>query len=219
MAHLKPTMIANLMPTQFTVGMREVAFKRDRWRGQSNETAERYLSAHVIPVVLGPEARPYVLDRHHLSRALFDEGVTAAPISVVDDLSRLSHCDFWNVLECRKWCRPFDHKGERRDFGDMPKSLSDLSDDHFRSLAGALKRAGGYAKDKSPFSEFRWADFLRGRISHKLVVNHFDRALAQALALARTYEARNLPGSLSGSRPGADALRSEPALQLQEVAP
>jgi hypothetical protein len=51
----------------------------------------------------------------------------------------------------------------------MPKTVFDLTDDPFRSLAGALKRTGGYAKDKAPFSEFRWADFLRNRIARPTV--------------------------------------------------
>ena len=43
--------------------------------------------------------------------------------------------------------------------------MKDLVDDPFRSLAGELRRVGGYAKDTTPFSEFLWADFLRRRSS------------------------------------------------------
>jgi hypothetical protein len=53
-----------------------------------------------------------------------------------------------------------DSKGERRHYNDIPKRVSDLVDDPFRSLAGELRRAGGFAKDTTPFSEFLWADFL-----------------------------------------------------------
>src|SRR5436305_4773273 len=31
------------------------------------------------------------------------------------------------------------------------------SDDPYRSLAGEVRRAGGYAKEATPFSEFLWA--------------------------------------------------------------
>src|SRR3974377_1798791 len=41
-------------------------------------------------------------------------------------------------------------------------------DDPFRSLAGELRRAGGFAKDTTPFSEFLWPDFLRRQMSRKL---------------------------------------------------
>ena len=58
---------------------------------------------------------------------------------------------------------PFDEDGKRRAYSDIPKSIEDMKDDPFRSLAGALRRKGGYAKDTTPFSEFLWADFLRRR--------------------------------------------------------
>ena len=51
-----------------------------------------------------------------------------------------------------------------------------LVDDPFRSLAGELRRTGGYAKDITPFSEFLWADFLRRRIKRKAVEKDFNAA-------------------------------------------
>ena len=53
---------------------------------------------------------------------------------------------------------------------DIPKSIDALIDDPFRSLAGGLRRVGGFAKDTTPFSEFLWADFLRrGRVEKTIV--------------------------------------------------
>jgi hypothetical protein len=89
---------------------------------------------------------------------------------------------------------PFDDKGRRRDYKDIPKSVRGLVDDPFRSLAGELRRAGGFAKDTTPFSEFLWADFLRRRIKRKLVELDFDRALITAMKHAKSQEAIFLPG-------------------------
>jgi hypothetical protein len=69
-----------------------------------------------------------------------------------------------------------------------------LTDDPFRSLAGELRRVGGYAKDTTPFSEFLWADFLRRRIKPKAVEKDFSATLERALALAKSPEADYLPG-------------------------
>ena len=44
-------------------------------------------------------------------------------------------------------------------------TVAELIDDPFRSLAGELRRAGGFAKDTTPFSEFLWADFYVGKSS------------------------------------------------------
>src|SRR5690348_16203810 len=97
-------------------------------------------------------------------------------------------------MDNKRWVYPYDVKGERRHFKDLPKSISDLLDDPFRSLAGALRRAGGFAKDTTPFSEFLWADFLRRRLRRKDIVEHFDQAVKMALELAKKPEADYLPG-------------------------
>jgi hypothetical protein len=55
-----------------------------------------------------------------------------------------------------------------------------------RSLAGELRRAGGFAKEVTPFSEFLWADFLRNRIKPEAVKPDFADALVRALTLAKT---------------------------------
>ena len=115
----------------------------------------------MIPVILGPDSRYYVIDNHHLARALHEEGVKDVLVTVVANLGMVDRDTFWTVLDNRSWMHPFDDKGRRRDYADIPKSVRDLVDDPFCSLAGALRRAGGFAKDTTPFSEFLWADFLR----------------------------------------------------------
>jgi hypothetical protein len=69
-----------------------------------------------------------------------------------------------------------------------------MTDDPYRSLAGELRRAGGYAKDITPFSEFIWADFLRRRVKRQLVDDDFPAALTRALKLAKDGAAGYLPG-------------------------
>jgi hypothetical protein len=190
----KTVPIADLAPTQVTVGMREVEFKRRRWQEKHSHEAANYLNTHRFPVVLGPHARHYLIDHHHLTRALQDEGIWELPVSIVANMRTLSFDEFWKTLEIRNWSHPFDDEGRQRSYDDMPTSVDDLTDDPYRSLAGSLKRAGGYAKDKAPFSEFRWADFLRCRISRELVERHFGRALALAMNLAQSTDAAALPG-------------------------
>jgi hypothetical protein len=187
--------ILDLRPTQITVGMREVIEKRNRWRATGKKKGELFLGRHLIPVIRGPKKRNYVIDHHHLARALHDEGQKEVAVTVIADLSKLEDPDlFWTVMDNRSWLHPFDAKGERRHYSDLPKSITGLVDDPFRSLAGELRRAGGYAKDTTPFSEFLWADFLRRRIKRKMVEHDFDRAIEKALALAESMDADYLPG-------------------------
>jgi hypothetical protein len=191
---LKPVPIEELRPTQITVGMREVKAKRRRWRSIKGNKGGEYLGKHMIPVVLGPKERCYIIDHHHLTRALFDEGVKQVLVTVVSNLSRLEPEAFWFFLDNRAWMHPFDEQGKRRPPKDLPKSVAGLIDDPFRSLAGELRRAGGFSKDTTPFSEFLWSDFLRRRITRKSVDENFDYALESALQLAKSKDANFLPG-------------------------
>jgi len=186
--------ITDLRPTQITVGMREVAAKRKHWKELRAKSGGEFLGKHMIPVVLGPKSRHYVVDHHHLALALHDEKVREVAVTVIANLSKLEPDAFWIVMDNRNWMHPFDAAGQRRHYKDFPKSVTGLIDDPFRSLAGELRRAGGFAKDTTPYSEFLWADFLRRRVKRKLVEGDFDRALDQALQFAKSMDADYLPG-------------------------
>ena len=191
---LDPMPVADLRPTQMTVGLREVAEKRREWRERAERDGPEFLGRHMIPVLKGPKGQPYVIDHHHLARALHEEGVVHVAITVVADLSSLSKGEFWVFCDNRGWCHPFDAGGQRRDYAEIPKRISAMADDPFRSLAGELRRAGGFSKETTPFSEFIWADYLRRRIKRRLVEDDFEKAIAKAVKLAKAQTASYLPG-------------------------
>ena len=109
------------------------------------------------------------------------------------DLSELDSDDFWRARSSHA-AHPYDENGRRRDFSKIPKAIDKLKDDPFRSLAGELRRVGGFAKDTTPFSEFLWADFLRRRMDRKAVQRDFGASLKKAMKLAKSLDARYLPG-------------------------
>jgi hypothetical protein len=194
--------IAGLRPTQMTVGFREVEVKRRQWREADQEARTKLLRSHVVPAVIGPKGRHYIVDHHHFTKALLDEKADLVAVYVVADLENLSKGEFWAFLDNSDWCHAYDADGERRALSDIPKTLSDLVDDPFRSLVGELIRAGGCAKSGAPFFEFLWADFLRRRIKRPLVEKDFGEALAKAVDLAKSADAKSLPG-WSGRDPTA----------------
>ena len=191
---ISPVAIKDLRPTQITVGYREVDEKREQWRARAEHDGGDYLGRHMVPVVLGPKCRHYIIDHHHLARALHDEGVKQMLVNVVADLQILDKAAFWVYMDNRAWCHTYDHEGEKRGFDAIPTTVAELTDDPYRSLAGELRQHGGYAKDNTPFSEFIWADFLRRRIKRKLLDKKFEQALQESLGLAKGAEANYLPG-------------------------
>ncbi|HEY3638432.1 MAG TPA: ParB-like protein, partial [Rhizomicrobium sp.] len=52
---LHPVPIAELRPTQITIGLREVEERRKHWRAKKGNKEEAYLGTHMIPVVVGPK--------------------------------------------------------------------------------------------------------------------------------------------------------------------
>ncbi len=193
--------IAELRPTQMTVGLHEVAAKRREWREAKAGKRLKILGGHAVPTVLGPKGRYYVVDHHHLARALLDEGERTLQVYILSDLSGVEKAAFWTVLDNSGWCHAYDHKGRRGELSDIPKSLADMKDDPYRSLAGQLRRSGGFAKTDKPFSEFIWADFLRRRVDAEMVEKDFAGALVKALECAKAQDARYLPG-WCGVEPG-----------------
>ena len=191
---LQATPILSLRPTQITLGMREVEIKRKNWSKHDPEKLSTFLSAHMVPVIMGPGKVPHLIDHHHLARALHDQGVESVFVTVVADMSGVDPDLFWNVMDFRGWTHPYDGKGRRRDHADLPKTVKSMKDDPYRSLAGELRNIGGFAKDSTPYAEFLWADFLRVRIKTKAIEKDFEASLAVARKLAAAADANYLPG-------------------------
>ena len=123
---LEPVAIADLRPTQMTVGIREVEEKRKRWHDESKKKEDEFLGKHMIPVVLGPKDRHYVIDHHHLARALHEEGVKNILVTVVKNLRTLEPDSFWFVLDNYSWMHPYDDEGRLRPYKDLPKTVAEL---------------------------------------------------------------------------------------------
>ena len=192
---VKPVPILSLKPTQLTVGIREVKEKRKLWREHKPKKRAEVLGRHMIPVVLGPGDRHYVIDHHHLARALHDEGVKDVLVTVVADLTHGRSA----VVLGRDGQPPLGLSLRRQ--GRAPalsrtfrRAIVDLKDDPFRSLAGELRRAGGFAKDTTPFSEFLWADFLRRGFAQERRDQFRQGDRERALSLGQGKDAIYLPG-------------------------
>jgi hypothetical protein len=177
-----------------TVGFHEVEIKRQQWHDADEAKRSHLLRSHVLPAVLGPKGRPYIVDHHHFARALLEEKAGCVAVYVLADLSDLPKDEFWTFLDNSAWCHAYDETGRRCELADIPRNLADLSDDPYRSLAGGLIRAGACAKSDKPFAEFLWADFLRRRIETKQVKHDYDVALRTAIEIARSSKAQSLPG-------------------------
>ena len=69
-----------------------------------------------------------------------------------------------------------------------------MADDPYRSLAWAVRRAGGYEKTSLLYAEFKWADYFRKNIHIARGDAAFKKAVKDALMLCRSEKSRCLPG-------------------------
>jgi hypothetical protein len=208
-----------MRPTQCSVGFLEVDLKMQELRARAQKTGdlEKYLSGHPIPAVLGPDDRMYLTDHHHMGLALVqladewdagDKPATKNPyrtcsFQIIKDVS--GHEDwsmkqFFANMEAHHLSHPFDGQGQR--VKAIPKYLTELVDDPYRSLAGLARKAGAYDKVDVPFTEFKWADYLRDKVDHALICKaHLAEAIQQAVGLAHQRGAAHLPG-FHAAKPG-----------------
>jgi len=191
--HVVKVNLKDIRPTQVSIGYLEVTRKRAEWEKLSKKKKAALLNDHWFPSILGPKKEYYIIDHHHLGMALHIERQEEVNLTVLKDLSWLDKDTFWRVMEFHQWVHPFDERGQRVAFSEIPSNVSKLKDDPYRSLAGLARDQGAFAKDLTPFSEFLWADFFRTKIPKKKITS-WDESLAWALHCAKQEEARYLPG-------------------------
>lgn len=193
-SQLKDVKLRELRPTQITVGFKEVDKKRKSWSKLAPKERREAMRRELFPAIQGPGKTFYIVDHHHTAAALVREKSESVTVGVVKDLSKLEPRSFWIFMDHYSWVHPYDESGDRREFDDIPKAFEDLRDDPYRSLAGEVRDAGGFAKSDAPFLEFLWANHFRRAIQKNLLDEDPKEALAQALEVARSKKCAYLPG-------------------------
>jgi hypothetical protein len=194
MRHQVSAGVAHLRPTQITVAMERVAHMRAQIRtavvrGQLQD----FLTWRMFSAVLGPGGAVFVVDDHHIARALADEAIETCIVVVQQDLSRVLPDRFWIAMERQGFVHPVDASGRRRAFGAIPRHLAQLENDPYRCLAVNLRDNGG-CNWEGAAAEILWANFLRSRVPASLLAGNASGALRVALPQARSNAARRLPG-------------------------
>ena len=147
-----------------------------------------------LPVVLGPGGDVFAIDHHHVAAALWAAQIEQAPVVLVSDISSLCVNDFWLEMENKRWTYPYNARGGRISFSNMPRHVYELENDEYRSVAGFVRDAGGYEKTTVPLEEFRWADFFRANIPLPESDEDFASAVRHGVNLAKGELAIGLPG-------------------------
>ncbi|MBF0590041.1 MAG: hypothetical protein HQL53_13045 [Magnetococcales bacterium] len=175
--------LKDMHTTQYSVGMKSVNCKAIKLKDKSDKKLKSYLLSHPVPFV-EHDGKYYFTDHHHMSSALRIAtgnpeqkvfGTIIGKVSKEDVAKRKKQINaksddeaFWNIMLGNTWFYPFGvDGGGPQDPYDLP-SVAKLSkgkrDNPYRSLAWMVRECGGYTKSPTPFTEFRWAYYLRGKL-------------------------------------------------------
>jgi hypothetical protein len=191
-----------LRPTQKVVGFDEVEYRAEKMKKRDNSEIREYLEGRVGRVVIGPGRQAYLIDGHHLARALIDADLPEMLINVEADWSNLSENAFWGKMKRTSWVWPEDENGKPISIPlGLPKHISDLVDDPYRSFAWKVKKKGGFEDTDGLFAEFQWGTFFRARFTLRQIKLPSKALMTEALALAHSPEASHLPGFIPARPP------------------
>lgn len=193
-ATLRRVNIADLHPTQANVGFREVKRKKSKIENfKSHKDRDEYFQQNSVPIVLGPDGQIYMIDHHHFTMAAAQAGYDQVYVHIVADFSSFNTREFWHEMKKKAWVYLKDN-GKKISEYQLPRYITRLTNDPYRALAGKVRQKEGFNKTEIPFAEFQWADFFRTRISEEIIEKDYSEAVAIAIKLAQTDEAKRLPG-------------------------
>ncbi|MFM5592486.1 ParB-like protein [Aeromonas veronii] len=183
-----------LHPTQGGVGQIQVDETQATLAGMSAKQLDKLMKKKEIPVVIAPDGSYWLVDRHHLTKALWQQGVKDARVKVIGRLQ--DKANFWSQMQNNHWAWLKDEKGQPLTPEQLPTSIDKLPDYPYRTLAGLLQNAGYFRKDKQVyFVEFAWASWLGKQMQWMPVDNsNLAARLQQAKRLACGSDASDLPG-------------------------
>ncbi len=189
--------LSHLRPTQFCVGFRDVARKKSKIESEKNSAEGGRMATPLKhgTAIKGPEDIFYLVDGHHRAKALQEAGEPRFPVKIVADYSDLPMAEFWDKLIREKMVWLYDESGLGPQSPlHLPTSLNELVDDPYRTLAEDAQDRGANKKLDVLFQEFYWANFYRTRIEKTKVLENYEGALEDAINLAKTPAASELPG-------------------------
>jgi hypothetical protein len=193
--------IAILRPTQSAVGMKEVEIRAEKIGKMNAKELEHYLRKHVAPIAIGPGGVPYLLDHQHLARALLQaQAGKSLYAEVKENWSKLPEPEFWTRMKEHDWVYLHDETGKPMpDPTSLPLTIGSMRDDPYRSLAWLVREKDGYRQTESPYADFHWADFFRAHVHLGTGTNAFNEATLEAVKVARSPEAKDLPGYVAST--------------------
>jgi hypothetical protein len=186
--------INQLHPTQPGIGLLQVQAEVKELKHKSAKKLWALAEKKRIPVVIGPDGRYWLVDRHHLTRTLWSLGMREVPVVIAGVLTDREQ--FWPQMQANHWAWLKDERGHALAPAQLPTHIALLPDYPYRSLAGFAEDAGLYAKrGQIYFIEFAWAQYLGEKLKwRKVTADNLPTLLKASEIFACLPDAAQLPG-------------------------
>ena len=192
-------------PTQKTIGKVETKIRATLMReAAAAGNLDKYLRSKAGAYIKGPKDVLFLVDGHHVASSLLTidkKYIGDDPefyVTQLDDWSNQTDlAAFWKKMESAGFAFPYDEQDNRINPQDIPRDLTGLVDDPYRTLAWLLRKDEQFENTNEPFQEFKIGRFLRRHI--KIVGStavDFAVAMVQARGLLHLEIAATLPGFL-----------------------
>lgn len=160
--------LTTLRPLQGAAGLGEVAKKTKDLKENPRDEMDG-LEADPIKVVRGPGDAAFVTDHHHGALAFLGAGHLHGTCQFINTPGDIPYTTdpklFFLQLDEYNKIRLRDDKGEGIEATALPRTLRDLPDDPYRTLAWMVRKRDGYCRSlmngRTDFAEFWWADWFR----------------------------------------------------------
>ena len=164
--------IKKLSPTQPTVGMHEMKKKMKEFEALDKEGLKELKHKKIVPVLIGPDGKYYLIDHHHTALALWEMGEETCEIEVLANWTKKFKKEplpdrmklFWKHLTQKGNAFLYREDGTLADpfAEDFPQTLQECKNNRYRSLASSLIDDGFFEKPENvPYFEFKIAEALR----------------------------------------------------------
>jgi len=152
--------VLDFCPMQLPIGQWEVDQKAIKLTKMNKKQCKQYLKEHPVPYILWKN-RKMVIDHHHLIRAAWQVHISTIYGVIVNEYSSLSPTEFFTEMKAKGWFYDKDENEQTITYDQLPCDTRGHVDDKMRSVAWILRKKGFITKSKIPFSEFKWANYLR----------------------------------------------------------
>ena len=213
--------IADMRPTQLTLGLSEVEERAAKIGAMTPSEREAHLERKAIPHVLGPGKKIYIVDHHHLARALWSLKIPEAILGDrVADWSGLEPKAFWRMMESKGYCWPIDADGNRRPYAAIPASIADLTDNVWPHAGATSARHGvrGFGYAVSGIHVGRLFPHIHESAADRVAIRTRGRAGDETCAPVRGAGPAGLSGLTLGFARSAQATKEQTPIEDTSIA-